>query len=96
MHSEEIDELFRQVAPDTTVGDDEGVRQVFETLVETTLTYRDQLKKGHEFILTVEDVGVVLDWLMAYMQTGNGPDTDNDIRAELFRLWLVALTPKRA
>lgn len=96
MDSKEIDELFQKIAPDSAGDDDQGARQVFKSLVETTLTYRDQLKDKQAFILTVEDVRIVLDWLMAYMQTGKAPETHDKIRAELFKLWTTALTPKTA
>lgn len=91
MDAGEIDALFEKVASEAAYAD-EGVRQVFKSLVKTTLAYRDHLKQSQAIVLTVYDVRVVLDRLVDFIQSGKVPKTDNMIQTGLFRRLIAALT----
>ena len=66
-------------------------RKVFSTLIRSTLEYRDDLKASSGVVVTVEDVRACLNWLVPAMATGNMPETDNEIRLGLLKIWLKEL-----
>lgn len=70
---------------------DDSVREVFSTLIKSTLRYRDHMKKYEGAVVTVEDVRTALDWLVVSLKTGRLPDTDNRICLDLLKLWLDEL-----
>jgi len=67
------------------------VREVFSTLIRSTLRYRDQLLESKGLIVTVEDVRTVLGWLVPSLTTGQLPSTDNRVRVDLLKIWLDEL-----
>ena len=88
----EIHKLFLRVAG-TTAEVPEDAMRVFSILVSTTLRYRDQLKEDLDIVVTVEDVGVALDWLLESLRTKRLPETDNRVRLDLVKIWLQELRP---
>ena len=71
--------------------DTDAVRQVFSTLIRTTLDYRDQVLESRGIVVTVEDVRWSLDRLIISLGTGSMPEEDNEIGFELLRIWLREL-----
>ena len=67
------------------------IREVFSTLIQSTLRYRDQLLESEGLIITVEDVRTVLGWLVPSLTTGQLPSTDNKVRLDLLKIWLDEL-----
>ncbi len=90
--SDDIEKLFLKVREDSDQ-DSDAVRQVFSTLVRTTLEYRDQVLASRGILVTVEDVRTSLDWLVPALDTGDKPETDNEIRLGLLNIWLQELKP---
>ena len=92
MDDSEITKLFFTIA-ESTVEESQEVRKVFSMLVSSTLRYRDLLKEDLGIVLTVEDVRVVLDWLIEAMHTKRLPKTNNAVRLDLLKIWLDELKP---
>jgi hypothetical protein len=90
MDESEIEELFMHVAGNAGKMP-EDVLSVFSLLVSSTLSYRDQVKETFGFILTVEDVQVVLNWLLEALRTKRLPKTNSVVRLDLLKIWLDAL-----
>jgi hypothetical protein len=90
MEENEIAQLFRKIA-DASAADYQESREVFTSLVKSTLRYRDVLKQSRDTVLTVQDVRITLDWLLPAFTTGRLPKTDNKIRLDLLKIWLDEL-----
>lgn len=90
MEDDAIYRLFSSVAGETAK-DTPAVREVFSTLVRTTLKYRDTILMSKKIVVTVEDVRVALDWLVPALNTGNLPQMENKISLDLLKLWLDEL-----
>ena len=90
MEDRDIYLLFSGVAGDEA-GNNESAREVFSALVKSTLRYRDHLLKSKGIVVTVEDVRSALDWLVPTLRTGRLPETDNNVRLDLMKLWLDEL-----
>jgi len=73
--------------------DTDAVRQVFSTLVRTTLEYRDRVLSSKGIVVTVEDVRWSLERLVRSLETGSVPEEDNEIGLDLLRIWLRELQP---
>ena len=73
--------------------DTDDVRQVFSSLVRTTLEYRDRVLASGGIVVTVEDVRWSLDLLVRALETGSMPGADNEISLELLNIWLRELRP---
>ena len=73
--------------------DTDAVRQVFSTLIRTTLEYRDQVLDSKGIVVTVGDVRWSLDRLVLSLGTGSLPEEDNEIGLDLLRIWLRELQP---
>jgi hypothetical protein len=86
----DIEKLFISALKDSGQ-DTEAVRGVFSTLVHTTLRYRDEVLAARGEVVTVEDVRTCLRWLLPALATGNVPQTDNDVRFGLLKLWVEEL-----
>ncbi len=86
----DIEKLFISVLEESGQ-DTDAVRNVFSTLVYTTLRYRDDVLVSRGEVVTVEDVRTCLDWLVPALATGNMPQTDNKSRLGLLKLWLEEL-----
>jgi hypothetical protein len=67
------------------------VKEVFSILTDTTLDFRDRKMKEYGITLTVEDVRIALNWLLAYFRSGQIPQTDHQIRHDLFETWITHL-----
>lgn len=93
MDEKDIQKLFVSVLDDPGQ-DNAAVRNVFSTLVSTTLKYRDDLLASRGVVVTVEDVRTCLAWLVPAIATGNVPETKNKISLDLLRIWLDALGKK--
>lgn len=93
MDEKDIQKLFVSVLDDPRQ-DNAAVRNVFSTLVSTTLKYRDDLLTSRGVVVTVEDVRTCLAWLVPAIATGNVPETKNKISLDLLRIWLDALGKK--
>ena len=87
MEDKEIYILFSRMAegPDRY---DESVRNVFSSLIKTTLKYRDQMLKSQGIVITVEDVRIALDWLIPCLKTGRLPEKGDKKSMDLLKLWL--------
>ena len=94
MEDRDLYKLFLSVADDPSQNT-EDIRKVFSILVRSTLRYRDQMMKFDGTVVTVEDVRVVLDWLVPSMASGRLPATRNKIRLDLLKIWLDELKPFR-
>jgi hypothetical protein len=90
MEDKEIEKLFLSVIEHASQNTD-AVRQVFSTLVKSTLRYRDQMLESRGIIVTVEDVRTALGWLVPSLTTGQLPKTDNKVRLDLLKIWLDEL-----
>ena len=93
MDEKDIQKLFASVLEDPR-HDNAAVRNVFSTLVSTTLKYRDDLLASRGVLVTVEDVRTCLAWLIPVLATGTMPETTNKISLDLLRIWLDALGKK--
>ena len=93
MDKKDIQKLFVSVLEDPAQ-DNAAVRNVFSTLVSTTLKYRDDLFTSRGVVVTVEDVRTCLGWLVPAIATGTMPETKNKISLDLLRIWLDALGKK--
>jgi hypothetical protein len=71
----------------------EDIRKVFSILIRSTLKYRDQMLEAKETVVTVEDVRIVLEWLVPSLSSGRLPKTDNKLRLDLLKIWLDELKP---
>ncbi len=69
----------------------EEVKEVFSILADTTLDFRDRKLKEFGITVTVEDVRIALNWLLAYFRSGQIPQTDHQIRHDLFETWITHL-----
>jgi hypothetical protein len=92
MDPSDIRRLFVKVAGSATEVPEEA-QTVFSVLVSTTLKYRDHLKKDLGMVVTVEDVRVALDWLIASLRTNRLPETENRVALDLVKIWLRELRP---
>ena len=90
MEDEDIYKLFLSVAEHSGQTDD-ATREVFSTLVRSTLRYRDHVLQSKGITVTVEDVRTALGWLVPSLKTGRLPDTDDKIKLDLLKLWLDEL-----
>jgi hypothetical protein len=90
MDERDIEELFISVLEESGQ-DTDAVRNVFSTLVHTTLRYRDDVLASRGEVVTVEDARTCLGWLVTALATGNMPQTDNKTRLGLLKLWLEEL-----
>ena len=90
MEDKDIYELFLSVAEHSGQTDD-ATREVFSTLVRSTLRYRDHLLESKGITVTVEDVRIALGWLVPSLKTGRLPDTDDKIKLDLLKIWLDEL-----
>ncbi|MFC1592106.1 hypothetical protein ACFL43_06245 [Thermodesulfobacteriota bacterium] len=68
-------------------------REVFATLIATTLSYRDRIKEQQGVVVTIGDVRAALDQLTEALQTRRLPRSDNRLQSGLVKLWLDALKP---
>ena len=93
MDEKDIQKLFLSVLEDPRQ-DNAAVRNVFSTLVSTTLKYRDDMFTSRGVVVTVEDVRTCLAWLVPAIATGTMPETKNKISLDLVRIWLDALGKK--
>jgi hypothetical protein len=92
LESDDIEKLFLRVLEDSGQ-DTDAVRQVFSTLVRTTLEYRDRVLSSKGIVVTVEDVRWSLERLVRALDTGSMPETDNEISLGLLNIWLRELQP---
>ncbi len=90
VEEKDISRLFMSVIEDASQ-DTAAVRGVFDVLIKSTLNYRDHIQESKGIVLTVEDVRTVLDWLPPSLATERLPATDDRIRLDLLKLWLVEL-----
>ena len=90
MDEKDIYILFSSIA-ENSARNDKSVREVFSTLIRTTLKYRDHILEAKGAVITVEDVRTVLDWLVPSMKTGRLPETKDKIKLDLLKLWLDEL-----
>jgi hypothetical protein len=92
LESDDIEKLFLRVMEDSGQ-DTDGVRQVFSTLVRSTLEYRDCVLAFRGIVVTVADVRWSLDRLVRALETGGMPEAGNEIGLELLKIWLRELQP---
>ena len=90
MDERDIEKLFISVL-EASGQDTDAVRNVFSTLVYTTLRYRDDVLASRGEVVTVEDVRTCLGWLVPALVTGNMPETTNKISLDLLKIWLEEL-----
>ena len=90
MEDNDIERLFSSVAQGSTDQRAE-VRDVFAVLVRTTLQYRDDMLESKGLIITVEDVRVTLECLVPFLETGQLPETADNIKPDLLKMWKDAL-----
>ena len=90
MEEKEIYRLFFKVL-EHPAQNTAPIREVFSTLIKSTLRYRDQLLESKGLMITVEDVRTVLGWLVPSLTTGQLPSTDNKVRLDLLKIWLDEL-----
>jgi hypothetical protein len=90
MEEEDIYKLFLSVAEHSGQTDD-ATREVFSTLVRSTLKYRDHLLESKGITVTVEDVRTALGWLIPSLKKGRLPDSDDKVKLDLLKLWLDEL-----
>lgn len=90
MEEEQIERLFFEVL-EHPAQNTAPVREVFSTLIRSTLRYRDQLLESKGVRLTVQDVRTVLGWLVPSLTTGKLPSTDNKVRLDLLKIWVDEL-----
>lgn len=69
----------------------EGAVHIFETLVKTTLNYRDILKVENGITLTVGDTREALNLLIEYINYKHLPQTENFKAFQLLKLWIHEL-----
>jgi hypothetical protein len=90
MDEGELERLLNRVA-----GSPEGippeVKEVFSTLVQSTLDFRDRQLEEVGVTVTVEDVRIALDWLLDFFRSGRMPRTNHQVRRALFETWVAAL-----
>jgi hypothetical protein len=92
MEDKDLFKLFLSVA-EHPGQNTEDTRKVFSVLVQSTLRYRDHMLKANGTVVTVEDVRIVLEWLVPALSTGRLPATDNKLRLDLLKIWLDDLKP---
>ena len=92
MDDQEVDKLFLKAAG-KVVRYSPDVKNVFSILVSSTLRYRDWIKEEKGTVVTVEDVRVVLEWLLETIRTHQLPKTENRLRLDLLNIWLDELKP---
>ena len=90
MEEQDIHKLFMSVLEDDSQNTS-AVRGIFSTLIKSTLKYRDHIQESEGFVVTVEDVHAVLEWLPSSLESGRLPVTDDKIRLGLLELWLEEL-----
>jgi hypothetical protein len=90
MEDEDVSILFLNLAEKADEGN-EPLKEVFKTLIKTTLKYRDNILKTAGTVVTVEDVRTTLAWLVPAVKTGRLPATDDKIKLDLLKLWLDEL-----
>jgi hypothetical protein len=94
MEDKDLYKLFLGVA-EHSGQNTEDTRKVFSILVRSTLRYRDHMLKTNGTVVTVEDVRIVLEWLVPSLSSGRLPVTDNKLRLDLLKIWLDELKPFR-
>jgi hypothetical protein len=92
MDDQDVDKLFLKAAGGA-VRHSPDVKKVFSILVSSTLRYRDWVKEEKGMVVTVEDVRVALEWLLAAIRTHQLPKTENRLRLDLLTIWLDELRP---
>jgi hypothetical protein len=92
MDGQDVDKLFLKAAGRAAMHSPD-VKNVFSILVSSTLRYRDWVKEEKGIVVTVEDVRVVLDWLLEAIRTYQLPKTENRLRLDLLNIWLDELMP---
>ena len=92
MDEQDGDKLFLKAAG-RVVRPSPDVKNVFSILVSSTLRYRDWVKEAKGIVVTVEDVRVVLDWLLETIRTHQLPKTENRLRLDLLNIWLDEIRP---
>ena len=90
MDETDIHKLFESVL-EHPGQDTDGARQVFSTLVKSTLKYRDDVLETKDIVVTVDDVRACLGWLIPALATGTMPETENSVRMGLLKLWMEEL-----
>ncbi len=90
MEDQDIYRLFSTLAGEADQ-DNASMKEVFKTLIKSTLLYRDNLLKAKGVTVTVLDVQSALDWLVPAIKTGRLPATDNKVRLDLLKIWLDEL-----
>jgi hypothetical protein len=90
MEEKDISRLFFNVVEDSAQNTD-AVRQVFSTLILTTLRYRDYMLESRGVVITVDDVRKTLSWLVPALTTGRLPVADDEAHLDLLKLWLDEL-----
>lgn len=93
MESDDIEKLFLRVL-EYSGQDRNAVRQVFSSLVRTTLEYRDRVLASRGIVVTVADVRWSLDRLVRALENGSMPEADNEIGLDLLNIWLRELQPE--
>ncbi len=94
MEDKDLYKLFLRVA-EHPAQNTEDIRKVFSILIRSTLRYRDQILESNGTLVTVEDVRVVLSWLVPCLASGRLPVTNNKIRLDLLKIWMDDLKPFR-
>jgi hypothetical protein len=90
MDEGDIERLFLSVLEHASQDNDQ-VREVFATLIKSTLRYRDHMLESRGTVVTVEDVRTALGWLVPSLATGQLPKTDNKLQLDLLKIWLDEL-----
>ncbi len=86
MDNQEIEKLFSQLETPPSVSPE--TKEVFATLVKTTLDYRDKVNKETGMTITVEDTRAALDLFLEFIQTGRVPSSKNQIILDLLKIWI--------
>ena len=87
MKDEDIHALFLSVL-ERSADNTPEVREVFSTLLRSTLKYRDDVLASEGVIVTVDDVRTALEWLVPSLSTGRLPETEKRIPLGLLKIWL--------
>lgn len=77
----ELSKEYSEIAPET--------KDIFRTLIRSTLEYRDELKKLGE-VLKVEEVQAALDFFIAFIRESQIPKDIPQRQLELLTRWVKA------
>jgi hypothetical protein len=77
----ELSKEYSEIAPET--------KDIFRTLIHSTLTYRDELKKQGD-ILKVEEVQAALDYFISFIKESQIPNDIPQRQLELLTRWVKA------